>query len=257
MGDPPSQLVVLNYGQNYQYAVYLNAEPIYSGSGLSCVSWGNYPLVVGSNTVRFTALALSGYTKVRGDINAVGSDRLMVVGIKEPLIGANKIEKIYHFDITNAFAAGFRFEKFTNLSNLTNQLTDASLKFSKAFAQRNSVSMEDLLGLDRGTIKEKDPKWTLDSVKNLQVVVVTEASDLNFLIGEFLAVVRPSWDFFRKHPDDGLVSLGGSPTDFKLSEQCLVYCQINGRLCLFLSDTNPVPIRLTPTSSRRTNLEGF
>lgn len=244
------QVVVLNYGKNYQYVVRLNGEPIHCASGLSAVNWSAWPLRTGSNELQFTAIALSDTPEeAHFDINRVDTNQSHIGEIETAFEKTNLVNDTLSFSLSRT-PLKLKLEEFsTNHVALTKQLTEITSDIVEAYSNGNSEGLGRMLGLDKNSITEGSPAWFWDNSKPTNVVAVGPG-DIEILIGERIAVAKPRFEFSQKFHGAGLFSKTEPMGGARSGVDCLVFCQVNKQICLLTSLDNsvPLPIKVDPAN---------
>jgi hypothetical protein len=80
-------ITFVNYQDAYRFTVFLNDEPLVSGTGLLLFDWRGYPIRTGTNVIRFEAVALvdNPATPVYGRINLSGPAQKEIAVIRNLL----------------------------------------------------------------------------------------------------------------------------------------------------------------------------
>jgi len=242
-----SEVVVLNYGDDYQYTIYVNMEPVFSGTGLSATEWTGYPLKSGTNEVQFTAVALSteSGSQVHCELTVVRAGQPSGEEWRAAFRDLTKIEKTFVFRLDDPAQQNPPFDQLgIEKGNLTNELKQCSLKIAQALGNRNADKLAELTGSDKNAVKSGYPSWFFDSAMQAKVTVVEKPEDTELLAGGRFAVVRPSHEFARQHPNAGLVAVQDAKTGAQILKNCLVFCRVNNHVCLFASRSNVVRVKL-------------
>jgi hypothetical protein len=240
-----NSLTGFNFNEGYQYVVHVNGEPVNCGSGLSAFDWSGYPLKSGSNELKFTVVTWLDPAKISCDISHSAGSQPRTIEIKQMLEATNKLEETFSFELNNPTQAKFGFEKFsTGLEALTNQLITASMNFCKVFSERDAAGLGKLLGVEKTKILSGYPEWFFSGASTIKTTTVKNGADVEVLVGAHLAMVKPSWQFAQKHPNAGIVSVRNTEKDEQILKDCLIFCQISNELCVFASDSNPMPVKL-------------
>jgi hypothetical protein len=255
VGSAGATVMIKNYGNDYDYTIFINSEPVKFADGFSFFQWGNYPLKNGINDVLIVASP-----KNRIESNEEVMTNFQLVVMKEKQI--DTIKDI-SFPISNLNESKFSFQLIidgmplgnSSIANDTKRVTPDEGKIVKGIALQiltllynsdfealskmlNFQSVEDF--------KKQYPSWIFEKKSKKQITsYVGNMKDLRSVLGKKFIMVVSKQAHTENVIDTSLFKLYEKERNLEFAIQSLVFCKIEKGWGLVGQEGVITPIKVT------------
>ena len=246
-----TRFTISNFSKKYEYLIFLNDEPIYSGSNMTYFHWQGFPIKNGTNKLKFIFKSIVNSSKdnIVTRLNTIifdGGQENKSVSINIPLKQEKETEHTIYFNITKkSFNRYFIYDDLSNSPHLeiAKDIKKFTLYYVHLLTSRNFKSINKIF--KNKNISTNYPKWFVQSEdKDLKVTAVDKEDDLKVILGKQMILVVPSNKFVKKFKVKSLYSIERVKDNTKISESCYSFAKYEDKWCIIEREGNLIPIAI-------------
>lgn len=242
-------LSFVNFTEDYRFTCFLNGEPLFTGDGLYARHWNGYPLKSGSNDIQFVAVALgTNYsTEVQARIDLESPFEQEIGNLMKICTGSNLLETNFKFNLPPSLGSDTVVYQSipSNPQIVSNELAKLSLSIISAVCSRDVNRVTNILKVDQVAVKALYPMWFFDTNEPVTTTCVRSAQDVEVLMGQRLALVRPSYKYKIAGVGLGLCDVRDSSKDTHLMIDSFTFVTIDNHWCLLRPDMSSIEVSST------------